>query len=284
MKWGGVCPVCRGTIEPLWTVRSYDYYRCQRCTSLTVDPEVVADVDAGRAVRAAYEARAPEEQATSLDRAYGASLACVAEAILYARVPVRRFVDVGAGHGYLLDALRLHLPAHAGAFFGVEPFPPEPHSTHPNYLAGPPAALPHKVDAGCCIEVLQQLTPAQAGGLLAELASRSHPGALYVLNFGQPRYVLDEDPEYLDPDGRGHLVSYSAMGLGVLAEPLGFRVIPLRGRAWSLLLEYDLVDTTAPQDRIWTALPENRALLRDPERGSVLHELGMASARAYEPG
>ena len=66
-----------------------------------------------------------------------------------------------------------------------------------------------------------------------------------------------------------------------LAQPLGFRVLRLRGKSWALLLEYAREDRTAPEDRIWSAPPENVALLRDPERGSVLHLLGMETARAY---
>ena len=117
--------------------------------------------------------------------------------------------------------------------------------------------------------------------MLAELATRSNPGALYIVNSGQPRFVLDEDPAYLDPDRRGHIFSYSVEAVALLAEPLGFRVVPLRGKTWAFLLEFGGDDRTAPEDRIWTALPENNALLSDPERGTVLQILGLESARAY---
>jgi hypothetical protein len=277
-----VCPCCRGTLEPLWTVRSFPYFRCRECTSLTIDPEIIKEIDAGRYLLRAYDTSYFEEEtASALDRAYGGSLARVAETVLYARIPILRFLDIGTGHGYLLDALSLHLPAHRDAFYGVELYPPERHSAHPNYVQGTASALQEKFDAGSCIEVIEHLTPIQVRALLAEVATRSNPGALYIVNSGQPRYVLDENPSYLDPDRRGHIFSYSVAALAMLAEPLGFRVVPLRGKRWAMLLEYARPDPTPPQDRIWTALPENRELLRDPERGSVLYVLGMETARAY---
>ena len=277
-----VCPCCGGGIEPLWIVRSFQYYRCTRCDSLMIDPDVLADMDAGRQAPRQYDAAYfEEERVAALDRAYGSSLARCAEALLYARIPVRRFLDVGTGHGYLLDALTMHLPSHRETFFGVELFPPAGHSAHPNYVAGSVASAPGTFDAGCCIEVIEHLTPVQLARLLAEVAARSNPGALYIINSGQPRYVLDDDPAYLDPDRRGHVFSYSVAAVTLLAEPLGFRVLPLRGKTWAFLLEYDHADPTAPEDRIWSALPDNTALLSDPARGTVLRILGLESARAY---
>lgn len=262
-------------------MRSFAYYRCRQCASLTLDPELIREIDAGRVLLEPSAADTEMEIAAARERAYGASLARVAEVILYARTPIRRFLDAGTGRGYLLDALSMHLPAHRETFFGVELYPPEPHSAHPNYRAGTASAIPEMFEAGSCIEVVQTLTPMQLRALLAEIASRSRPGALYIVNAGQPRYVLDEDPGYLDPDRRGHIVSYSLQAMAQLASPLGFRVLPLRGKSWALLLEYAHDDRTAPEDRVWSALPENVALLRDPERGSVLQVLGMDTARAY---
>lgn len=247
-----------------------------------IDPNVLATVDSGTSLPRVYDAAYfDEELVAAFDRSYGPSLARFAEVVLYARTPVRRFLDIGTGHGFLLDALSMHLPSHRDAFFGVEAFPPKNHSTHPNYIRGTVAATSERFDAGCCIEVIEHLTPAQFRALLAEVASRSNPGALYIVNSGQPRYVLDDDPNYLDPDRRGHIFSYSLEAVALLAEPFGFRTVPLRGKTWAFLLEYDRDDVTPPQDRIWSALPENVDLLRDPERGSVLHILGMETARAY---
>jgi hypothetical protein len=277
-----VCPCCRGTLEPLWTVRSFEYYRCRQCTSLTIDPDVIREIDAGRVLQLETDrAGAEGEIGAARDRAYGSSLARVAEAVLYARTPIRRFLDVGTGRGFLLDALSTHLPSRSETFYGVELYPPNPHSAHPNYVAGTASALAEKFEAGSCIEVVQALTPMQLRALLAEVATRSHPGALYIVNSGQPRYVLAENRAYLDPDRRGHIVSYSLAAMALLARPLGFRVLPLRGKSWALLLEYARDESTPPEDRIWSALPENVALLRDPDRGSVLHVLGMDTARAY---
>jgi hypothetical protein len=247
-----------------------------------IDPQVLAAMDAGAPGPRRYDAAYFEaERVAARDRAYGSSLARCAEALLYARIPVRRFLDVGTGHGYLLDALAMHLPAHRDAFFGIELYPPAERTAHPNYTAGSVADAPGTYDAGSCIEVIEHLTPIQLAGLLRELAARSNPGALYIVNSGQPRYVLDDDPGYLDPDGRGHVFSYSLEAVALLAKPYGWRVLPLRGKTWAFLLEYDRAEPVAPEDRIWTALPENVALLSDPERGTVLRVLGLETARAY---
>jgi hypothetical protein len=129
--------------------------------------------------------------------------------------------------------------------------------------------------------VIEHLTPMQLRSLLAELAARSNPGALYIVNSGQPRYVLIEDRAYLDPDRRGHIFSYSLRAVARVAEPAGFRVTSLRGKPWAFLLEYIQAEPAAPEVRLWSPLPENVALLRDEDRGSVLHILGLESARAY---
>ncbi len=243
---------------------------------------MIADIDGGGAGPRRYDTSYfEEERAAAVERAYGSSLARFAEVVLYARLPVRRFLDIGTGHGFLLDALTMHLPSHGQTFFGVELYPPDGRSTHPNYVEGSVASAPGLFDAGCCIEVIEHLTPVQLTRLLAEVASRSSPGALYIVNSGQPRYVLDDDPDYLDPDRRGHIFSYSLEAVALIAERLGFRVLPLRGKTWAFLLEYARFDAAAPEDRIWTALPENAALLCDPDRGTVLRILGLESARAY---
>jgi hypothetical protein len=247
-----------------------------------IDPQMLADMDAGRAAPRRYDpSYFKTERVAALDRAYGTSLARVAEVILYARIPVRRFLDVGTGHGFLLDALAMHLPSHRDAFVGIELFPPSDHSTHPNYVEGSVASAPGTYDGGSCIEVIEHLTPAQFASMLGELATRSNPGALYIVNSGQPQYVLNDNPEYLDPDGRGHVFSYSLEAVALLAEPKGFRVLPLRGKSWAFLLEYDRPDSAQPEDRIWSAPPENVALLSDPQRGTILHVLGLETARAY---
>jgi hypothetical protein len=242
-----------------------------------LEPALLEALDAGTAALP----RAEDDPAAARERAFGASLARVAEAVLYARIPVRRFLDVGTGHGFLLDALAHHLPRAAETFFGVERHPPERRSRHPNYRAGTIGSLTERFDAGTCIEVVQTLTPAQLSVLLAELAARSNPGALYLVNSGQPGYVEDEDPGYLDPDGRGHVASYSVEAVARLAAPHGFQVLPLQGKSWAVALEYGAAVPVAPHDRIWSVPPRNAALLRDPECGSVLYLLGLESARAY---
>lgn len=250
-----------------------------------IDPDVQREIAAGNALPRRYDASYFEDEAgAARERAYGGALARVAEAVLCARIPIRRFLDVGTGHGYLLDALSMHLPRHAERFYGVELNPPAGHSTHPNYTIGTVGSMTGTFEAGSCIEVIEHLVPSQLAAMLGELAARSSPGALYIVNSGQPGYVLERDRDYLDPDRRGHVFCYSLPAVARLAEPCGFRTIPLRGKPWAFLLEYGGSDPAAPHDRIWTALPENVDLLKDPERGSVLHVLGLETARAYREG
>ena len=80
-------------------------------------------------------------------------------------------------------------------------------------------------DAGVCIEVIEHLTPTILRNLVAQLAAVSRPGSLYLFNSGQPDFVEREDPAYLDPHGRGHIVSYSLAGAASIFGPAGFNVI-----------------------------------------------------------
>ena len=97
-------------------------------------------------------------------------------------------------------------------------------------------------------------------------------------------FVKNEDPGYLDPTVRGHIVSYSVEAMRCLADPIGFKVHPLPGKTWAMALEFNpqhaRIDCPLA-DRIWHALPENTDLLCDPDHGSVLRILGLESARAY---
>ena len=93
-------------------------------------------------------------------------------------------------------------------------------------------------DAGVCIEVIEHLTPTTLRSLVAQLAAVSRPGSLYLFNSGQPDFVEREDPGYLDPHGRGHIVSYSLAGAASIFAPAGFNVIELPGRAWAFLAEF----------------------------------------------
>jgi len=141
-------------------------------------------------------------------------------------------------------------------------------------------------DAGVCIEVIEHLTPRTLRALVAQLAARSRPGSLYLFNSGQPTFVEQEDPAYLDPHRRGHVVSYSVAGAASIFNPAGFNVIALPGRYWAFLAEYgplQSIDEDALISRLWHPLPENEAMLRGARFGPLMRSAGIDTARAYLP-
>lgn len=280
------CPLCAGPVgAPYATVAGHDYYLCEACDFIALSPSALAHIDGGAGIRSYGDDYWASELAAARERAWGPALARVAETLLYCRIPVRRFLDIGTGAGLLLEALAWHLPAARAVFHGVELFPPPPaaRTPHANYHIGAVRDLAGPFDAGSCIEVIEHLTPRMLDGLVGDLAGVSARGACYIFNTGLTDYVRHEDPAYLDPVGRGHICVWSVTAARRVFEPHGFAVHPLPGKTWAFIAEYA---ATPPgegtvADRIWTALPGNVALLRDPATGSVLHLLGMESARAY---
>jgi hypothetical protein len=108
------------------------------------------------------------------------------------------------------------------------------------------------------------------------------PDSIFLFNTALPHFVRSVDPGYLDPYVRGHVASYSLNAIDLLLSPFGFRVSPLQGKDWAYIVEYQPTSAAAPMEsRIWTALPENKQILTDPEMGSVLCGLGLDTARAY---
>jgi hypothetical protein len=257
------------------------------CGSLFLDPNHLAAIDAGGTLVTYDETYWQMELSAAKERSFGSSLARVAEVFLYCRRPIRRFLDIGTGAGFLLDALAMQLPNAQDTFFGVELFPPSEHSRHANYTEGTIADTAGRFDAGCCIEVVEHLTPAMVSRLLEDLAHASERNALYIFNTGMPEYVKAEDPAYLDPTVRGHIVSYSLLAMRILAKKHGFVVHKISGKTWAYCLEYvgsNLPDHDTNRDitnDIWSACPENVATLSDPAMGSVMYILGRESARAY---
>lgn len=280
------CPLCAGPVgAPYATVAGHDYHHCAACDFIALSSPALDRIDHGTATRSYDDAYWATELAAARERAWGPALARVAETLLYCRVPVRRFLDIGTGAGLLLDALAWHLPAARAVFHGVELFPPPPpaRTRQANYHVGALRDLDGPFDAGSCIEVIEHLTPRMLDGLARDLAALSAPGACYLFNTGLTDYVRHEDPAYLDPVGRGHICIWSVTAARRVLAPHGFAVHPLPGKTWAFIAEYAATPPAegTVADRIWTALPENVALLRDPATGSVLYLLGIESARAY---
>lgn len=272
------CPVCEAG-EPSFHRRidGFDYFRCGTCGSLHIDNATLDAIDAGKSTRI-YDANYWQDELNAArGRAQGVSLVRAGEAILYARRPVRRFLDVGTGPGYLLDALAGLLPSHAGIFHGIELFPPEEHSRNPNYHVGDVRVMDGVFDAGTCIEVVEHLTPRMLRELAQGLALRSAPGTLWLFNTGMPDYVLREDPAYLDPLHRGHIVAYGLSGVRHLFEPFGFRVSAIPGKTYAWFAEFKPLEAPDFSERVYRPLAANRALL---EESGLLFQAAFESARA----
>jgi len=282
------CPICEASgCGPYRDVDGIHYFRCAACGSLFADPDFLAHVEAGGAGAYAEEYWR-NELGPARERCFGAAVLRVAETIAYCRIPIRAFIDIGAGTGWLLDALAALLPEAMDRFHAVELYPPPPESRtkHANYVIGTLDSLQTTFDAGVCIEVIEHLTPRTLRSLVAQLAGRSHPGSLYLFNSGQPNFVEQEDPAYLDPHRRGHVVSYSVEGAASIFNPAGFNVITLPGRYWAFLAEFgpqQSTDEHALISRLWHPVPENEAMLGGARFGALMRSAGIDTARAYLP-
>ncbi len=279
------CAVCEAPAARHYRdVDRVAYFRCDDCGSLFADPAFVA---------ANPSAYADDYWRSELDaareRCFGPAVLRVAETIAYCRIPIHAFVDIGAGTGWLLDALGVLLPEVSDRFHAVELYPPPPtHRTgHANYVIGTLTDTQRRFDAGVCIEVIEHLAPAALRDLVAQLAAVSRPGSLYLFNSGQPGFVEREDPGYLDPHGRGHIAAYSLAGAASIFAPAGFSIIELPGRAWAFLAEFGApraVDAEALIARLWHPVPENVAMLRSARFGELMRAAGIEAARAYLSG
>ena len=140
-------------------------------------------------------------------------------------------------------------------------------------------------EAGICIEVIEHLSPSMLRGLVAQLGRRAAPGGLFLFNSAQPSFVEQHDPDYLDPLGRGHIVSYSIQGATRIFAESGFHVIPMPGRDWAFFAEFSQtpprLGAEALFERLWSPNPENLALLADAKFGQLMIAMGLESTRVY---
>ena len=288
---GVSCIVCEtGQGRPHRTVGDVPFFTCDACGSVFAEPEFIARVERGEVVnyRGAYW---DSELQSANERSYGSTLLRVAETFRMCRIPITRFIDIGTGSGALLDAIDALVPELSSCFHGIELFPPAPdlRSRHPNYRIGTLADTDGMFEAGICIEVIEHMSPATVRTLGEQLARRSKPGSLYFFNSAQPSFVRTHDPAYLDPLGRGHIVSYSVAGATHLLGPSGFDVIELPGRDWAFLAEFvgpkpmDRSGIVVDQmfERLWHPLEANMTLLRRAKFGPLMIGMGLESARCY---
>jgi len=297
-----ICPCCDNQgIELYNVIEGYNYYKCDACGSLFIDPALISQIDQGKNVVKYQEDYWAFELKSSRERAFGANLARLSEVIHYAKKDINIFLDIGSGSGYILDAVKYYIPCGVDKFFAIEKYPPPPNfrtlfdfmiNRHrwyrtrtkcKNYFVGEICDFPYKVDAGMCIEVVEHLTPAMLKNFLAGIAEISNEGAVYIFNTGMPEYVINEDPQYLDPVKRGHIMSYSLAAIRHIAKEFGFNVYAIQGKTWAFVIEYskDFDPNENICDRIWKISEHNRSILNDPKTGEVLRILGLESVRAY---
>lgn len=294
------CQACTGPTDHHGDHAGHAYLACRRCGFIQLNPADMARIDAGEPLVRYGDDYWGREMPAARERSHGIAVARAAEAILLSRRVVTRFLDIGTGAGFALDALAQALPATPIRLEGVELFPPPPawRTRHPGYRIGRVADIPAgSVDAGMCIEVIEHLTPRMTRGLLAEVAAAAAPGACFVFNTGLAAFAREEDPGYIDPTGRGHIAIWTVAAIDHLARPLGLVARPIPGRSWCFLLDKPaaaeppddpmaaeppdnpmaaepLVDPMAaeppadPMARLAAALPENRAALAVPGAGS----------------
>ena len=255
------------------------YYTCAGCDSIHIDPRVIVAMDNGSAMVGEYgEAYWEEERRSALERAAGVSLCRLGEAILYCRRDVHRFLDIGTGPGFLLSKVQELLDPTAQIFHGVEKFPPPYAVRGANFHEGGIETLQGPFDAGVCIEVLEHLTPRMLESLIKGLAAISAPGSFWLFNTGMPDYVRNEDPAYLDPTRRGHIISYSLAAVTQIFQRHGFRVGALPGKSFAFFAEYKPSEEPSFDVRIYQPLPHNSALLG---RNGLLYHAAFETARSY---
>lgn len=281
-----ICGCCNENANIFKSVYGYNYYKCNSCGTIFIDNEIISKIDKGESLVKYNEFYWNMELESSKQRSYGTSLARMAEVCYYCRIKINKFLDIGSGAGYVLDAIERYLPSKIDMFYAVEKFPPiNNHSKSSNYFIGEIEDFANvKFEAGMCIEVIEHLTPNMLKDLLKQLSKVSRDGAFYIFNTGMPDYVINEDIEYLDPNIRGHIISYSIRGIESIARNYGFTVIPIKGKSWAFGLEYNYksIFKGDTEDRIWKALSENIDILRDNNMGNVLEILGLETARAYK--
>jgi hypothetical protein len=280
------CPVCDNEDIVLFKqVNEYTYFECNNCSLIFISPDILERMDQGESIFKYNSGYWKDELFAARERSWGSSLARIAELFLYARIPVKKFIDIGSGPGFLLDALSYQLPSANNVFYANELFPPASNecTSNKNYHRGNFVELGFEFEAGCCVEVIEHISPLMLKTMMSQLAEKSKPNSIYIFNTGLVEFVKNEDPTYLDPLVRGHIVSWSIPALQTLLEPLGFQILSIPGKSWAFIAEYkpDHVFTNPLNERIWYALPENIEILKDKKTGDLMYILGLETARAY---
>ena len=272
------CPVCfTGESRHYANIDGITYYQCDFCRSFYVDPSILSSIDEGMTPGPYDEDYWKTDRGSACLRAKGGACIRAGEAILYARRPVYRFLDIGAGGGYLLDELVVLFPEEKNLFYEIEFFPPKNHSGHKNFKIETVASLEGKFDAGVCIDVLGHLTPKMLDHLVRDIAEKSEVDSLWLFDSGMTDFVVQEkNPGYLDPLNRGHIVSYSLLGLRPIFEKHGFKIQGCPGKPFVFIAEYKSSDEIPIEQRIYQPIEYNKNLLA---KSPLLYQASFESGR-----
>ena len=274
-----VCPVCAvGFSRHYALIDSLNFFQCDSCQSVYLDPAILASIDCGMDPTSFDEGCQKRERDKARLQVTGESLTRVGEAILYARRPVRRFLDVGAGRGDLLDELASLFPGDKDLFHGIESCQPSRHSDHRNFKIGSVASLEGTFDAGVCIEVLGYLTPKNLQSLISDLSRVSEIDSLWLFQTGEPNFgVGNKKPRDLSSLSSTHIVSYSLKGLSPIFERSGFKIQEYPGKSWAFIAEFRPSAEILFEARFSHPLEFNKRLLM---KSSLLWQASFESARS----
>ena len=279
-----ICPVCASLSNVYEKILGFEYFSCSGCGILHIDTTVLQEIDAGKQIVEYSPEYWAMELSAAEERSRSVGIIRLAEAIFLCRRSVQNVVDIGSGTGRLLEQFEGLLPNNVRRIWGVELFPPptDQRTKSAQYVVGTIGSMaPMMFDAGLCMEVVEHLTPSMVLGMLKEISARSNDGACYVINTGLADFVRKEQPDYLDPTRRGHIVAWTVAAFNILGEPFGLTATALPGRAWAFLLE----KTTNPADvesRLYAPLSENMCFLADGKDGmSLLSTAAAEAVRGY---
>lgn len=275
------CAVC-GSVASIWRlVDGYVFTDCTSCGSIAITAEAIDFIDRGHSIRSYGDEYWQSEVSAGKERSWGSSIARAAEAIYLCQRKVEYFLDLGTGDGSFLDAISYYLPKMKDKFFGYEMFPPLLRTNHIGYFSNALASIERQFDSGICVEVIEHLTPNMLKSMLLDLYACSNENASFIFNTGLGDYVRFEDASYIDPRGRGHIVSYGWQAVANIFHSCGFSVHRLGNRNWAFLAEKNDTASFDIHKRIWHPRPENVAFLNDGTAGNVLQILARESLRAY---
>lgn len=271
------CSICGSNKSAAWF--NQDFVECKDCDFIFWRKENLDVASTGSGYGDNYW---NAELASAHERAWGVSVARAAEVVLLAKIPIDKFLDIGTGSGYFLEAMHHFLPNEDITFVGVEKYPPQvdQRSKNKGYIQGWLDLFEEEeFDGGICIEVLEHLTVVQVQDLFQLLSKKVKENSIFLFNTGLTDYVKEEDPNYLDPLIRGHISIWSVEAITRLVSKFGWQIYEMPNRKWAFLAEKSGVRDDDIFSRIWNPVPQNVNALKGVEQSNLLHIVGRDGLR-----